>query len=86
MPEICRFLGVIVSMYYEDHLPPHFHVKYGECEARISISDLRIVSGTLPRRVLSLVIEWAFEHRDELETNWKRCEKHAPLFSIEPLE
>ena len=59
MPEICRFLGIIIAMYYRDHSPPHFHAKYGEFRASISIESLQILEGDLPSRVLSLVVEWA---------------------------
>ena len=57
MPEISRFFGIIIFMYFDEHNPPHFHVKYNEARAVLSISDLRVMEGKLPRRALSLVLE-----------------------------
>ncbi len=66
MPEISRFFGIVIAIFYNDHAPPHFHVKYNSYRASLSIVDLKIIDGNLPKRVLSLVLEWAFEHRVEL--------------------
>jgi len=85
MPEICRFLGIVFSMYYTEHAPPHFHAKYGEHRAAFSINDLKIIEGSLPPRIVSLVLEWAFEHRNELLENWKLVEKKEELKKIPPL-
>ena len=73
-------------MYYKEHPPAHFHVKYGEYRAVFSIGDLKITEGNLPRRVISLVLEWAFLHRDELLSDWELARKNRPLHKIEPLE
>lgn len=85
MPEISRFLGIIITMYYKDHRPPHFHAKYGEYKASFSINELQILEGNLPTRVISIVLEWAFLYRNELLENWKLLEQEAPLNKIEPL-
>lgn len=85
MPEISRFLGIVIAMYYKDHLPPHFHAKYGDQTGVFSIQDLRLVEGHLPRRVISLVLEWAFEHRDELMEDWELAIAKKPLRKIPPL-
>lgn len=85
MPEISRFLGIIILMYYNDHPPPHFHVKYNEYRAVISINELKIMEGNLPKRVISLVLEWAFEHREKLIENWSLAVSKYPLRKIEPL-
>lgn len=85
MPEISRFLGIIIAMYYKDHKPPHFHAKYGEYKASFSIKELQLIEGHLPNRVISIVLEWAFLHRNELLENWNLLEKEAPLKKIEPL-
>ena len=66
MPEISRFLGIVIGMYYKDHNPPHFHAYYGEHEATIVIQDGTILSGSLPRRALSHVQEWRQVHVMEL--------------------
>ena len=85
MPEICRFLGIVIAMYYNEHLPPHFHAKYGEHRASFSIENLRIIEGQMPRRVISLILEWAFEHRQELFDDWELARKKVELKKIEPL-
>jgi hypothetical protein len=85
MPEISRFLGIVIAMYYKEHAPPHFHAKYGGQRASFSIQDLRMTEGKLPPRVVSLVLEWAFVHREELMENWKRVERKEDLQAIEPL-
>jgi hypothetical protein len=85
MPEICRFLGIIIAMYYKEHEPPHFHAKYGEQTGVFSITDLKLVEGSLPKRVISLVLEWAFEHRDELMEDWNLTVARKPLKKIPPL-
>lgn len=86
LPTISEFFGIVVRMYYDDHPPPHFHAIYNEYEALIRIDTLEIFRGTLPKRARSLLIEWAVEHRNELENNWDRLEKHEPLEKIQPLE
>jgi len=73
-------------MYYEDHNPPHFHVYYSEFEAQIDLQTLEIIKGRLPNRVLSLTLEWAILHRNELKDNWQLAAKHKALNKIEPLE
>ena len=86
MPEISRFYGIIIKMYFNEHTPPHFHVRYGECEALVSINTLAVISGKLPPRALGLVIEWASLHQDELNTQWERAENLEPLGKIAPLK
>jgi hypothetical protein len=86
MPTISIFFGIAIRMYYDDHSPPHFHVYYGEHAAKIEITSLRLIAGSLPRRALSMVLEWATDHRDELMANWRLAEAHQPLSSIKPLE
>lgn len=85
MPEISRFLGIVIAMYYSDHSPPHFHAIYGEYEALFSIEDLRIIKGKLPSRVMGLVIEWANLHKKELKKDWELCGTKIPPNKIKPL-
>lgn len=85
MPEISRFLGIIITMYYNDHAPPHFHAIYGEHEAIISIDDFRFIKGFLPNRVKGLVIEWASMRKSELLKDWENAVNQKPLNKIEPL-
>ena len=84
-PEICRFLGIIISIYYKEHAPPHFHAKYGGQRAAFSINELKIIEGSLPKRVISLILEWAFEHRDALMEDWELAERNEDLKKIDPL-
>tara|TARA_R110000868_G_C10507816_1_gene731832 strand:- start:278 stop:538 length:261 start_codon:yes stop_codon:yes gene_type:complete len=86
MPEISRFLGIIIAMYYNDHAPPHFHARYGENEIRVEIDTGSIMSGSFPTRAKNLVLEWLELHRDELSEDWKLAELRKPLKKIEPLE
>jgi hypothetical protein len=86
MPEISRFFGIIIAMFYNDHPPPHFHVRYGRMRAVIGIEDLALLEGDLSPRVLGLVIEWAKRHRRELLDNWNRARTRVPLSPVEPLE
>ncbi|MFO5526823.1 MAG: DUF4160 domain-containing protein [Cuspidothrix sp.] len=86
MPEVCRFLGIIITMYYNDHPPPHFHVRYNQQKAIIDIETLSILEGKLSPRVLGLVIEWAAMHKSELLRNWNLARQNNSLEKIEPLE
>lgn len=86
MPEISRFFGIVVAMYYDDHPPPHFHVRYGEHRAILDIETAAVLFGHLPHRALGMVVEWAVSHRAELEENWARARARAALAPIRPLE
>jgi len=86
VPELSRFFGIVIRMYPNDHLPPHFHAVYGEHEALIEIDTLAVYRGAVPRRVLALVLEWAALHRDELRHDWDCGRAGQPLVAIEPLE
>jgi hypothetical protein len=86
MPEISRFFGIIIAMFYYDHPPPHFHVRHGGEHATIRIEDLTLDEGELSPTVLGLVKEWAALHRRELLDNWNRARAQSPLTRVEPLE
>lgn len=86
MPEVSRFLGMVIAMYYNDHPPPHFHVRYGRHRATLEIGTLRLVDGSLPPRVLGLAVEWASLHRTALAANWALAREQKPLLAIAPLE
>ncbi len=86
MPEISRFYGIIVAMFFDDHNPPHFHARYGEEKAAIEIDSLRILEGHLPPRALGLVIEWAAQHKNELSENWELAQNNRSPKKIEPLK
>jgi hypothetical protein len=85
VPEICRFYGIIIKMFYADHPPPHFHAEYGEHEVLITIGDAEVFAGNLPTRALSMVKEWAELHREELNQEWEAARRALPLNRIDPL-
>lgn len=85
MPTISRFYGILIGMFYDEHAPPHFHAKYGEYHASIGIRDLSVLSGRLPPKALSLIVEWAAQHQDELMADWAVAEQHGTLKPIQPL-
>ena len=86
MPQISRFFGIIIAMYFDDHNPPHFHAKYGDFEALISIKDFSVIEGQIPSRALGMVIEWASLHQNELMVNWNNAIENKSLDKIEPLK
>ena len=85
MPELSRFLGIIIAMFYKDHAPPYFHAIYGEFEITVEIES-GVINGRFPRRALRLVFEWLELHKDELLENWQLAEEKKPLKKIAPLE
>ncbi len=86
MPEVCRFFGIIIRMYFDEHVPPHFHAIYGEYEAQVGIDPIEVLAGKLPHRATSMVIEWAALHQWELMSNWERLQHSQPIVKIAPLE
>jgi hypothetical protein len=85
LPAISSFYGIVIRMYFCDHPPPHFHARYGDFEATIEIETLHVLEGHLPRRVLSLTLEWAMMHREELGHNWQLCRENSQPVKIDPL-
>ena len=85
MPEISRFLGIVIRMYIREHYPAHFHAEYGEYEITVDI-ETGIVTGKFPRRALNAVLEWYVLHQDELMDNWEAAINRKTLSKIEPLE
>ena len=86
MPELCRFYGIIIRMYFGDHAPPHFHAFYGKHEALIDINSLAVLAGKLPPRAMGLVAEWAALHRADLIEAWRRAENLESPGKIAPLD
>jgi hypothetical protein len=86
LPEICRFYGIVIKMFWDDHEPPHFHAEYGEHVAIIGIQTLAIIDGWLPSRALGLTVEWASARRDQLLTLWSRARALEPLERLAPLD
>jgi len=85
MPELSRFLGISITMYFDDHNPPHFHVRYNDYRALISIGELKILDGNLPARILGLVIEWGELHKEELMQDWDMVRTTGKYVKIDPL-
>ena len=86
MPEISRFYGIVIRMFFEDHNPPHFHAYYGEHEVLIDLYSFAVFAGRLPPRALGLVIEWATLNQEELLNNWRKARSQEPLSLIDPLK
>jgi len=85
LPEICRFYGIIIAMFFADHNPPHFHARYAGEKVVIEIESLRVLEGNLPPRALGLVVEWASQHKTELLDNWRLTKTNKAPNKIEPL-
>ncbi|HEX9728784.1 MAG TPA: DUF4160 domain-containing protein [Gemmatimonadales bacterium] len=85
MPEISRFLGIVISMYHREHGVPHFHAHYGEHRISVEV-ETGTVHGTFPIRARHHVLEWGAAHRTELLTNWELARRGEPLNTIAPLE
>ena len=81
MPEVTRFYGIIIKVFFGDHPPPHFHAIYGEYNALISIESLEIIEGDLPNRAQKMVIDWAQMYQNDLLAMWETQEfrKLPPL-------
>lgn len=85
MPRVSAFYGVVIAMYFSDHPPPHFHVRYAEYGGRVEIATGELLDGTLPPRALKMVKRWTGLHRAELAENWRRAMVEHPLSIIDPL-
>ena len=86
MPEIARFYGIIISMYYDDHNPPHFHARYGDESVVVSIGTLSVLEGQMSPRALGLIVEWAAQHKEELMEDWNLAKKNQAPKKITPLK
>lgn len=88
MPELSRFHGIIIRMYFEVgelHHSPHFHAYYQDEVAVIGIDPVELISGSLPRRQLRLVEAWAELHQDELQNAWNQLQSGRVPLTIAPL-
>ncbi len=86
MPEICRFYGIVIKIFFDEDNPPHFHAEYADFEALIEIDTLAVFAGSLPPRALGLVMEWASLHQKELHKAWQDAQTQKPIGKIEPLK
>lgn len=85
MPTISIFYGIVIQMFWNDHGPAHFHARYGNHKVSIDIHTLEVLNGHMPRRALSLILEWASYHRQQLIEDWELCVHNQPLKKIPPL-
>ncbi|MEO5363712.1 MAG: DUF4160 domain-containing protein [Magnetococcus sp. DMHC-8] len=85
MPKISLFYGIVIRMFFDEHVPPHFHAHYGHCQALIDINNLEVIKGDLPRRARELVLDWAELHQAELLRNWELCQQSCNPLPIDPL-
>ena len=86
MPEISRFLGIIIKMFFDDHNPPHFHAEFQEFKAIIEIHSAELIEGYLPPKQLKLVQAWAIIHEEELLENFINLGKDIKSWNkINPL-
>jgi hypothetical protein len=85
MPEVSRFFGVVVYMYYDDHAPPHFHAEYAGEEVLIRINDLSVIRGKVHPRALGFIMEWAALHKSELLRAWDEASHRQKPGKISPL-
>jgi hypothetical protein len=86
LPTIAYFLGISVRMFFNDHDPPHFHVRYQQFRARVRIADGEIIDGRLPPTAARLVKEWTSLRRQALMQNWTAAHTDGRLERIEGLE
>lgn len=83
-PRISEFFGIKINMYYWDHNPPHFHVKYNEYECFVSIKKSKVLEWDLPKKVEKLVLSWTELYEEQLLENWELSIKEKPLKPILP--
>ena len=86
MPEVSRFYGVVIRMFFREHGPPHFHAEYSGQQAVVGIDSLTVLRGRLPPRALGIVKEWASLHQTELTAAWDRARRQKAPGKIDPLE
>lgn len=84
MPTISMFFGIIITMYYDEHNPPHFHATYQDYKAAFNL-DGELMTGEMPKRQQKFIAAWAEMHRDELLANWQLAENEQQLYKIDPL-
>jgi hypothetical protein len=86
MPEISRFYGIIIAMFYSEHNPPHFHARYAGDGVAVDIRTLQVLEGRIPPRALGLVVEWASQHQEELMQDWELARHEQQPKKIDPLK
>lgn len=82
MPIVSIFFGIVIRMFHREHAPPHFHASYQGFEALVAIADGKVIAGSLPRKALAIVQDWAANHRTELMANWQKGTNLLPMEMI----
>lgn len=82
MPEISRFYGILIKMFFDEHNPPHFHAIYGEYNGMFELNPLQMNEGDLPKNAKRMVLEWAQEYKAELLKMWNE----QNITKLPPLE
>jgi hypothetical protein len=85
MPELCRFHGIVIQIYYNDHAPAHFHAKYGGYKAKFAVETLGVLNGRLPARQRRIVLRWASIRQEELREAWQRAQRLEHPGRIAPI-
>jgi hypothetical protein len=85
VPEISRFFGIVIRMFFDDHPPPHLHAQYGERSALVALQPIAVIESDLPARAASMVLEWTALHQQELLENWERLHTSRPPVKVAPL-
>lgn len=86
MPTISMFRGIKVFINWKDHMPPHFHAKYGSEEVIVNIKDIEVIDGKIPSKQLKMLLGWAAFHQEELLENWELAQQNEELFQIDPMK
>ena len=84
MPEISRFYGIVIKMFFKpkEHEPSHIHAIYGEYLGEFNVNTLEMLQGDLPRKAQELVKEWMAKHQTELQKMWDE----QKIVKLPPLE
>ena len=83
MPTISIFFGMVITMYWDEHPPPHCHVRYKDNRAVVAIETGLLLHGTLPTGAKRALSAWTDRHRHELMANWARIEQKVPLWPVQ---
>ena len=86
MPLVSEFLGIKIYMYWNEHVPPHFHAEYGDNSILVDIKNTVVLKGAFPNKQLKLVLAWCELHKEELLKNWESSKIHGTIERIEPLQ
>ena len=85
MPSISTFYGIIIAMFFDDHVPAHFHAFYQDAEATFNL-DGEMLKGDMPKKQQKLIEAWAIIHQEELNKNWELAKNNHEINKIEPLK